>query len=310
MTRTTERPTLQQLQYLVAAADHGHFGRAAEACHVSQPGLSGQIRELERRLGVPLFERVAKGVLLTEQGAAATGRARAVLRATDDLVAAASTGSDGLPRTVRLGVIPTMAPYLLPRVLPAVRRRFADLQLELREDRTDDLVARLKAGSLDLLLLAVPVAGEQLTQVELAVDPFLLAVPETHRLARRAQVASDVLEHERVLLLDDGHCLRDQALTVCRLAGATPGDDVRATSLSTLVQMVVGGLGVTLLPESAAAVEASAGSGVAVVPFRAPAPARTIGLVWRDSSPYDAGFRSLAATIALCCRPGTPQVAK
>lgn len=294
------RPSLQQLQYLVAVADHGHFGRAAAACYVSQPGLSAQVRELERRLGTALVERSQKGALLTERGAAAVERARAILRDVDDLVATCRHSEGTISGLVRMGVIPTIAPYLLPRALPAVRARFPDCQLQLREDRTDPLVELLRSGGLDVLLLALPVTADHLVQVPLAEDRFLLAVPAGHRLARLATVDTSVLAGERVLLLEDGHCLRDQALSVCRLAGADPADDVRATSMATLVQMVVGGLGVTLLPESAAAAEAGPHSGISTCRFRRPAPSRTIGLVWRDTSPHDQAFRELARAIAPC----------
>jgi LysR family hydrogen peroxide-inducible transcriptional activator len=289
-----DRPTLQQLAYLVAVADHRHFGRAAEACFVSQPALSAQLRELERRLGATLVERSPRNVRLTPVGEATVARARSILAATDELVEQASQAGDELVGTTVLAAIPTMAPYLLGRLVPIVTNRFPRVELQIRELRTPDLVRAVRDGQVDVGLLALPVEGGDLRTATLGTDPFLLAFPTSHALARSsAPIPVGDLAAQRVLLLEDGHCLRDQALAVCDLAGTAP-TDLRATSLPTLVQMVAAGLGVTLLPASAAGVEARPGNGITTRRFEEPAPSRTVGLVWRASSPQGPSFEELA----------------
>ncbi len=290
-----ERPTLQQLAYLVALAEHRHFGRAADACFVTQPALSNQIRELERRLGVTLVERSPRGVMLTAAGRDAVDQARQALQTVDDLVDHAHARGDDLAGPLHIGVIPTMAPYLLPTLVPVIVERYPAVELRLRELRTDDLVSELRGGRLDLGLLALPVRDAHgLTTEPLGVDPFLLAVATDHPLAGgRRPLGLDALEEYPVLLLEDGHCLREQALEVCQLAGAK-SRTVHDTSLATLVQIVASGNAVTLLPASAAAVEARPGNGVTTRAFRRPEPARTIGFAWRATSSRDANFRELA----------------
>jgi LysR family hydrogen peroxide-inducible transcriptional activator len=290
-----ERPTLQQLAYLVALADHRHFGRAADACFVTQPALSNQIRELERRLGVTLVERSPRGVMLTASGHDAVDRARQALQTVDELVDHARARGDDLAGPLQIGVIPTMAPYLLPALVPVIAERYPAVELRLRELRTDELVSELRDGRLDLGLLALPIRDAPgLTSEALGRDPFLLAVATDHPLAGgRRPLGLDALEDYPVLLLEDGHCLREQALEVCRVAGAK-SRTVHDTSLATLVQIVASGDGVTLLPASAAAVEARPGNGVATRAFRRPEPARTIGFAWRSTSSRDASFRELA----------------
>lgn len=298
------RPTLQQLHYLVALAETEHFGRAAAATHVSQPGLSSQIKALEDRLGVVLVERTRRGAKLTPAGLGVVARARTVLRDIDELVHMARQGTSGLAGPLEVGVIPTMAPYLLPKVVPVVANRYPEALVSLREARTEDLLRLLRDGVLDLALLALPVDGDDLDVAPLAEDPFLLAVAETHPLARRRGPASiDDLRQEPVILLEDGHCLRTQALGVCELAGATT-TTVRAASLSTVVQMVAAGYGVTLLPASTVGLEARPGNGVAVRRFRLPAPSRTLALVWRRSSPRAEAYRELARLLAPVVAPG------
>lgn len=288
-----ERPTLQQLAYLVALAEAGHFGRAAETCFVTQPALSTQVRELERRLGTALVERLPRGIRLTPAGARVVTRARAVLRDVEELMEEVGAGEGELAGPVALGVIPTVAPYVLGGLVPTLVNRFPDADLRLEELQTAPLLERLRDGRIDLALCALPVPGDDLHAAVLADDPFLLAVPDGHALARgRGPVSVDVLAEQRVLLLDDGHCLRDQALSVCDLAGSHPAD-ARATSLPTLVQMVAAGGGVTLLPASAAAVEARPGNGIAVRRFREPVH-RTLGFVWRATSPRAAAYEELA----------------
>ncbi len=286
-------PTLRQLEYLVAVAEERSFQRAARRCHVTQPALSTQIRQLEDLLEVILFERDRRRVLVTPAGEALLARAREVLAAADDLVTAARAFTQPMAGTLRLGVIPTVAPFLLPSVLPRIRREFPALRLLLREDQTADLVAACEAGRIDLLLLALEADLGRLISEPLFDDPFLLAVPEGHRLARRGRLPETALEGEEVLLLEDGHCLRDQTLAVCREAGAPEVGDFRASSLATLVEMVASGVGVTLLPRLA---EASVlREGLVLRRFAAPEPRRTIGLAWRARSPRVEAFRALGA---------------
>jgi len=277
------RPTIRQLEYAVAVAEHRSFRRAATACQVSQPALSALIAQLERDLGAQLFERDRRRVLVTPAGDELTARARTILGELDALVDDARGHREPLAGTLRLGVIPTVAPYLLPRVLPVVRAKHPRLRLILREDQTSRILADLDAGRLDACLLATPVPGD-LAVANLYHEEFLLAAPAKHPLMARKRLREADLDGETTLLLEDGHCLRDQALAVCATAGGREATELRATSLATLVQMVASGLGVTLLPELAA--EALVGGprgGVKVARF-AEHPGREIGLVWRMSS--------------------------
>jgi LysR family hydrogen peroxide-inducible transcriptional activator len=291
-----DEPTLRQLRYLVAVDEQRHFGKAAEACFVSQPALSAQIRELERRLGVTLFERGNRQVLPTSVGGAVIERARGVLRDMDELVGAARLDPVELRGPLALGVIPTMAPYLLPGLLPVLTAAHRSVELHLHELKTSEILRLLRDGGLDLGLLALPVAGEDLVQVPLAVDPFVLALPENHPLAGSGPLPLSAVTDLPVILLEEGHCLRDQALSVCRLVG-THAAEMQATSMPTLCQMVATGLGVTLLPTSAVALEARPGTGLATRPFAEPAPSRTIGLVWRRTSPNEGLYRTLATLL-------------
>ncbi len=275
--------SLRQLEYAVAVADHRSFRKAATACAVSQPGLSAQIAALEHSLGVQLFERDRRQVLITPAGAEVVSRARVALDAARAVVETAQGASEPLTGRLRLGVIPTIAPYLLPSVLPTVRARFPKLQLILREERTAQVLAQLDDGRLDAGILALPVPGD-LAAVTLYREDFLLAAPRGHALTRRATVREGDLAAQPILLLEDGHCLRDQALAVCHGAGANEHSELRTTSLPTLVQMVASGLGVTLLPELAAHVLAGRGSGLELARFVGTPPGRDVGLVWRMSS--------------------------
>jgi LysR family hydrogen peroxide-inducible transcriptional activator len=297
-----ERPSVRQLEYAVAVADELHFGRAARRSAITQPALSAQIKELEDLLGVRLFERGRRGVLVTAVGEEVIARARQALRALDDVVDAARSAREPLSGRLRLGVIPTMAPYLLPRWLPTVRSRYPHLRLFLHEDKTERLLAALDEGTIDVALLALPVEAPHLETLALFDEPFVLAAPEGHRLARgRRRLRQEDLRDEAVLLLEDGHCLRDQALDVCRLAGAREAAETRASSLTTLVQMVANGLGVTLLPASSVDVEVHAGDGIEVRRFADPPPRRHVGLAWRRSSPRGEELRRLAELLR---RPG------
>src|SRR5579871_222729 len=291
-------PTVQQLRYAVALADARHFGRAAEACFVSQPALSAQVRELETRLRVQLFERTTRGVLVTPAGAAIIERARRILREVDDLREAAAGAGGELTGPLRLGVIPTIAPYVLPGAVRLIAERYPELELYLREDRTHALVAQLQGGELDLLLLALPLDRAGIEELPLYEEPFLLAVPDEHPLARTRRCDVPALANERLVLLEEGHCLRDQALAVCDLAGNGGHAEVQGTSLPTIVQMVGAGLGVTLLPASTIARDVHPGERVAIREFRSPVPTRTVGLAWRTSSARSSAYRQLGELVA------------
>ena len=282
----------RQLEYVVAVAETLGFHKAAERCHVSQSTLSAQVKQLEDVLGVQLFERDRRRVLLTAAGAVVVAHARRVLLEIDDMIAAAKQLTEPRSGTFRIGVIPTIAPYLLPDVVPAVRARYPKLQLVFREEKTDAVVADLREGRLDAGLLALEADIGEWASGRIADDPFVVALPEGHRLARKKRVAASDLDDESVLLLDEGHCFRAQALSVCDRAGAKESE-LRATSLSTLAQMVSSGSGITLLPQIAVAVENRRGQ-LEVRPFTSPAPHRTIALIWRPHSPFAETFRDLA----------------
>lgn len=283
-------PTLRQLRYFTALAETLHFGRAAERCQVTQPAMSMQIRELEAALGVVLVERTPQGVFLTAAGEEVAARARAIQLAVQDLVELARHRDRALAGPLRLGVIPTIGPYLLPQILPDLHATYPELRLSLRESQTEQLLDGLVAGALDLLILALPVGRDDVATMALFDDPFTLAVPAGHPLARRRSVRQEDLLDERLLLLEEGHCLREQALSLCHAGGAGPADDFRASSLATVVQMVINGYGATILPELALPVEAGSRSGLCIVRFAEPVPGRTIGLAWRGSSPRRAEF--------------------
>jgi LysR family hydrogen peroxide-inducible transcriptional activator len=293
-----DRPTIRQLECVVAVAERGNFRRAAAAVGISQPALSAQIQTIESTLGAQLFERDRRTVLVTPVGEDVVQQARAALAAVDGVRDAARRRSEPLVGTLRLGVIPTVAPYWLPALLPEVRRRFTRLELILREDQTVRLLAQLGDGGLDAAMLAIPVPGD-FTTATIAREEFVLAAPRGATILKKAGKLVDAdLDHQTVLLLEDGHCLRDQALAVCSRGGAIESLAVRATSLPTLEQMVAGGMGVTLLPEAAAASLVSARGPVGTARFRAPAPGRTIGLAWRTSSARLREFRLLAEVMS------------
>jgi LysR family hydrogen peroxide-inducible transcriptional activator len=284
--------TLRQLQYVVAVADERSFRRAAERCHVSQPSLSVQIAAVEDALGVTLFER-ARRVLVTAAGRDVVERARRLLVAADDLVQAGRRAGDLLGGTLRAGVIPTLAPYLLPALAPVLRARFPRLTLIWREDKTQGLAAALEAGELEAALLALEGVAGAVEHEIVAEDPFVLAVPAGHPLARSAAPAGPAeLRGAEVLLLDEGHCFRDQALEVCAAARARPGA-YHATSLMTLVQLVASGAGLTLLPAIAVATEARRAR-LRVRPIQSARARRTVALVWRKGSPLAPALRQIA----------------
>jgi LysR family hydrogen peroxide-inducible transcriptional activator len=288
---------LRDLRYLVALAEERHFGRAAERSSVSQPTLSAQIRKLEEDLGVPLVERRPKRVSLTPAGERIVQRARRLLQEADAIVELAKTDRDPLSGSVKLALIPTVGPYLLPQVATRLKRDLPRLKLMLYEYRTATLLEKLRAGELDLGVLALPVDLDGLDSTELYAEPFRLAVPADHALAGRDSVGPDDLHGETVLLLEDGHCLRDQALEVCNRVQAQESQDYRATSLETLRQMVAAGHGLTLLPELAATGQLAKLRGMKVKRFVNPAPARTIGAVWRKSSTQVPAIDAIVASI-------------
>ena len=293
---------LRDLGYLIALADLRHFGKAADACFVSQPTLSTQIRKLEDELGVTLVERAPRKVMLTPAGQDVVQRARRIVADVEQMKEAARRSKDPESGSLRLGVFPTLGPYLLPHVVPQLRERFPQLELLLVEEKSDELLQRLREGRLDAALLALPVHDEQLHAEVLFDEPFVLAAPRGHALAAGASIGIDELSDETLLLLEDGHCLRDQALDVCRLSGAHEKSGFRATSLETLRQMVAAGVGVTLLPALSVHAPVAQPAGIQLVEFRSPAPSRRIALVWRKSSAMDAFLRQLADVIGALAR--------
>ncbi len=285
---------IRDLQYLVAVAELQHFGRAAERCHVSQPTLSMQIRKLEDQLGVALFERSGRRVLITGAGEQIVERARILIRDYEELQSVARRLKDPTAGHYRLGVFPTLAPYLLPRVIPAIHAEYPRLRLLLLEEKTELLLARLRRGQIDLALLALPVPGDDLYCKTLFDEPFCLAASDRHPLARKKNVGPSDLQDANLLLLDEGHCLRDQALEFCKRNAIDESREFRATSLETLIQMVATDLGITLVPEMATR---DAPRNLRFIPFRAPAPHRTIGLVWRRNTSQQDFFEQLGELI-------------
>ncbi|MGZ8363427.1 MAG: hydrogen peroxide-inducible genes activator [Caulobacteraceae bacterium] len=277
-------PSLRQLQYLRLLARHGSFSRAAEAAHVTQPTLSAGIAELERVLGAPVVDRARSGVILTSVGEDAARRAEVILSGAEDLVEAARGAGEPLSGRLRLGVIPTIAPYLLPAALPVLRERFPKLRLYLREDLTHRLIAALKAGDLDAALIALPYDLAGLDHAHVSDDEIMALLPEHHPLAKARRVTSERLDHEELILLEDGHCLREHALAACGLERPGGPEHFAATSLATLVQMVGSGLGVSLAPAMAVEAGLIHNAPVAVRHLDADAPRREIAVIWRAGS--------------------------
>lgn len=289
--------TLQELKYLVALADHGHFGRAADACHITQSTLSTQIKKLEAFLGVTLFDRSLKRVTPTPIGKEILAAARNVVEEAERIRELAKHAQDPMARTLHLGVIPTLGPYYLPHALTLVHRLHPGLRLLLREEMTPQILVHLAEGKLDAGLLALPVMDEQLRVEPLFYEPFHAALPAGHPLAKRDALKVTDLAGEKLLLLDEGHCLRDQALDVCG-SSASGREEIRATSLETLRQMVGMELGITLLPALAAdAGPRASRKAIEMRPFKMPSPGRTIGLVWRRRAPFPETFERLAETL-------------
>ncbi|MCF6328646.1 MAG: hydrogen peroxide-inducible genes activator [Henriciella sp.] len=278
-------PTLRQLEFLCAIADEGSFSRAADVCHVTQPTLSSAIKEIEGLLGLQLVERESRGASLTRAGAEAVDRARTILADAADLVSASRQAGKPLSGSFRLGAIPTIAPFLLPETLSALRAAYPELKLYLREDQTDRLMDGLRTRKLDAALIALPWHAPGIETQALSDDEFLLVAPTGHALLSKQALGASDLADQDVLLLEDGHCLRDHALSVCRLPAKRRGTDVTATSLQTLVHMVAGGLGVSLIPRLAANAGVTAGADVALRAFDTPMIGRQIGIAWRAGSP-------------------------
>ena len=281
---------MRQLRHLVAVADHGHFGRAAEACLITQSSMSASIKELETRLGKVLIERTRRSVMLTPVGADVVARARKVLTDVGEIAELVAASGAPLSGSMRLGVIPTIGPFLLPRVLPALRETYPELKLYLREEQTARLIDGLAAGDLDLLLIAFPYPVPGFETHLFAEDPFWVAFPRGHAHAGKERLTGADLKGEEMLLLEEGHCLRDQALSACDTATA----EFQASSLHTLVQMVDNGLGLTLLPKMAIDAGIARGTRVAARPLDGKGAARQIGFAWRPSSPRKHEFALLA----------------
>lgn len=286
--------TLKQLRYFDALSRQGHFGRAADTCAISQPALSMQIKELEEELGAALFERTARQVRLTSFGEEFAVRAREILRSVDELGDLARVAQNRFLGRLRLGIIPTMAPYILPRLVERLSREYAGVDLNLRETITPKLLQELSEGKLDAAILALPVSEPSLTETALFEEEFVLVRPQSE--ANVPVPEAETLAKMRLLLLEEGHCFRDQALSFCSIKAPRPREVLEGSSLGTLVQMVGAGIGVTLIPEMAVSVETRSAP-VSVARFPDPKPSRTVGMVWRNSSPLANQLRQMAEVI-------------
>jgi len=289
--------SLKQLRYLTALVEHQHFGRAAEACHVSQSTLSAGLKELETQLGVTLVERTNRSVVFTALGQSIAAQAQRVLNEATSLTELAAAAGEPLTGPLRLGVIPTIAPFLLPQALPRLRRRYPKLKLYLTEDQTARLLAQLEEGQLDLVLLALPYDCGDAVTWPLFEDRFDLVCREDSPLAEKASLHTSDLANVPLLLLAEGHCMTDHALSACHLAQRNPSVDLTATSLTTLVEMVANGLGSTLLPEMAVKAQLLKGGELVARPFADEEPYREIGLAWRATSPRETEFKLLGEVL-------------
>ena len=285
------------LQYFVKLAELKHFSKAASACFVSQPTLSTQIAKLEDELGVTLVERAPRQIMLPPIGTDIAHRAKHILRDIEHMKDAARRSKDPQTGNIKLGIFPTLAPYLLPHVIPVICKRYPELRLQLAEEKTEDILNMLDQGRLDAGLLALPVEQNGMEMAVLFEDPFVTAMPSSHPLADKKAVRLEDLEGEELLLLEEGHCLREHALAVCALAGAHERVDFHATSMETLRQMVAANAGVTLMPVLAVKPPIPSTDNIALRPFAAPAPSRTIALVWRSSSPLGRFLQELSESL-------------
>jgi LysR family hydrogen peroxide-inducible transcriptional activator len=286
--------TFKQLRYFDALSRHGHFGRAADACAISQPALSMQIKDLEQELGTALFERSARQLRLTAFGEAFAVRARDILRALDDLADLARASNAGLVGRLRIGIIPTIAPYLLPAIIADLTRMHPGLDIHIRETQTPKLIQELAEGRLDTAILALPVSEPSMTEVALFREDFVLVRPGAD--SGKPAPSGEMLREMRLLLLEEGHCFRDQALSFCGMASTRPKELLDGSSLSTLVQMVGAGIGVTLIPDMAVDVETRSAP-VSITRFEDPRPSRTIGMIWRRSSTLAAQLSEIAEIV-------------
>lgn len=292
--------TIKQLRYVEALAHHGHFGHAAAACNVTQPALSMQIKEMEQAFGLPLFERMPRDVRLTGFGETVLARAKDILRAVDELDDLARAARGSLVGRLRLGVIPTIAPYLLPRIIGALGLHYPQIDLHIRETLTPRLLEDLSAGRLDAAILALPVSEPTLTEIPLHDEDFVLVRPKED--ADKPVPDGEALAQMRLLLLEEGHCFRDQALSFCNVRTNLPREGLDGSSLSTLVQMVGAGIGVTLIPDMAVEVETRSAA-VAVARFPQATPKRTIGMVWRRASPLSGQLEGMADVVRSAIAP-------
>ncbi len=290
-------PTLRQLQFLIALRAEGSFVGAAAAVGVTQPTLSAGIKDLETILGAVLVERGRAGAVLTPAGEEAVDRAARAMSEVEEMVRAVQAAGVPLSGTFKLGAIPTIAPFLLPRALPVLKKKYPNLRLQMREDLTSRLVDALRMRTLDAAIIALPYEASGVSTMTIAEDEFLLLTPDDHPLAKRNDLSPEHLRGEDLLLLEDGHCLRDHALSACKLAPSRRSTEVGATSLHTLVQMVAGGMGVTLLPKIAAEGGATAGAHVSMRPFAEPVVGRSIGIAWREGSPREEEAKLLAGVL-------------
>lgn len=290
-------PSIKQLKYLCAVAEHKHFSKAAEACHVTQSTLSAAIQELESQLGIIIFERNKKSVLITPLGERLLHQARIILGDVEDFVSLAKSHDEALAGELRLGVIPTIGPFLLPRMLGELRKQYLKLKLFLKEDLSSHLVQQLQQGDLDLIILAFPYHLPDMETVTLFKDEFLLCLPPGHALESSKQVRQQQLRGEQLLLLEEGHCLRDHALEACKLESADTDLVYQGTSLHTLVQMVANGLGVTLLPAMSVQADVLGETHLMLKHFNNENVSREIGMAWRKSDPRKEDYRLLAEFI-------------
>jgi len=291
--------SIKQLRYLDAISRFGHFGKAAAHCAVTQPALSMQIQEMERDLGVQLVERRPKGASLTDAGREIARRGDRILQEVRDIADFARQAGKPFAAPIKLGVIPTVAPYVLPPLLPLLRAKYPQLDLHVRETHTQQLIAELIDGTLDLLLLALPVEHPDVETIKLIEDRFLLALPPDREVHGRIRATADLIKNDRLLLLEEGHCLRDQAQAFCQLRKVDSIDTFGASSLSTIVQMVANGMGLTFLPEISVGLE-TMHSKIRVMRFTDPEPKRVLGLAWRTTSPRKGDFVEVGKLIVEC----------
>ncbi|MFC3052496.1 hydrogen peroxide-inducible genes activator [Kordiimonas pumila] len=292
-------PTLKQLRYLSALHKTMHFGKAADVCHVTQSTLSAGLQELESLLGAQLVERTKRSVMFTALGEEVVHRALKILNDVDDLTDMAAAAKDPLRGIVRMGIIPTIAPYLLPKIMPALQRELPALELQLREDKSADLCDQMRIGELDILLYALPFACGDAEEMPLFHDGFVAAYPKG--MIQKKTITTAELDSSRLMLLEEGHCLRDHALDACRLMGNKARRELSGTSLPTIVQMVAAGHGTTLLPQMAVDAGLTNGVNVDILPFSDINPTRTIGLAWRHTNPRAVTFRKLGDVIKAAC---------